>query len=179
MTTSVVLMSADEAGRSLAEIRRALENAVSTFERAHVLCQAFDQAEGWRALGYRSLAACLAFELQMTRSRAYDLITKMKASVLIEEKTGEKREPGRNEARRLTAETVAAATESDQLPAPPTASAPITSSRFDDGYGAHTDTFDEGEALYECRHCGRKGTIASLSRCLNPLREAVDEWVSA
>lgn len=160
-------MSEGEAREALKQIRLQMENSLSSLDRALNLASAFDASEGWKALGYRSLAACLAFELQMTRSRAYDLIDRMRASILVPEEAT----PSRDKARAIVRpkeESVAAATESDQLTPTPEREIIRTPAGGDTRFTI--DDLDEGQAIYQCRHCQRSGTIEQLSRCLTLLR---------
>lgn len=79
----VVMMTEAQAHAALAEIEAMLEAGYSSFERAMRLAATFDKDEGYKVLGYRSLAACIAGELGLSRQRGYQLIDQMKGQKLV------------------------------------------------------------------------------------------------
>lgn len=82
-TDLTVLMTETEARSRTEMIRRSFDEGVASLQQALSLTEAFDEAEGWRVLGYRSLAGFLAGELGLSRSRGYQLIDEMKGRKMI------------------------------------------------------------------------------------------------
>lgn len=189
MTTAVVLLNEAEARSAIAAIREAMESSIDSFDRAMALARGFEQGEGYRALGYRSMGACLANELALSRSRAYQLIDQMKASILISEETGEPpaKVPVRR-AREVIAPTAPQEpTEAEvsnswtvEQPESPAPARPAPIQHVRNGADAFpADSFDTDEAIYECGHCSKQPTtLAEMLRrgCLSVARAQQEPW---
>lgn len=79
----VVTVSEGEVQATLAGLREAIEEGMTAFNRALQLTATLEANDGWRLLGYRSLAACIAAEVGLTRQRAYQIIDEMKGQKLV------------------------------------------------------------------------------------------------
>lgn len=82
------LMTKEEAREAMDTVVAELESGLSAMERASAVVAELDAREGYRALGYRSLAACLADELKVTRQRAYAVLAEMRGRALLTEAVG-------------------------------------------------------------------------------------------
>jgi hypothetical protein len=89
MTTAIVAMTQAEARKAMDGIKSDLDAAMTRLEAASTSVKLFDSSEGWRLLGYHSMAGCLAAELKVTRQRAYQIMTQVEQSALLSEATGE------------------------------------------------------------------------------------------
>lgn len=177
-STAIVLMGENEAREAIKAMRLAMENSLSSFDHAMRIAERFKEQEGWKALGYRSLGACLSFELQVSRSRAYQLIDQLKASALLAEETGERQE--KPVSSKKAREILRPSSEESVYPVdssePADRAEPVVRERVGGG-NVHIDYgFDEGEAVYRCRHCQRIGTIEQLAHCLEVVREQGEEF---
>ncbi len=90
-----------DARAAMDEIIDTAQRWMTTYEQAMVLAQAFEAQEHFKALGYRSMAACWAAEMGQTRQRWYQLREQFQASAMLEEATGEHVEVSHRRARSL------------------------------------------------------------------------------
>lgn len=168
MTTAVVLMSKIEARGLTDRIKR------QSHDLAELLVMAQDR-EAWRALGYRSWADYAQVEFDYSRSRLYELLNEGRINRALDEGSTVTAREAKEVVRRV-GQLADAEPEEIRDAVEQVRAEPITRSHFSDGYTAHADRYDEGGALYECRHCGRKGSIANLTKCLTVLRGEQDDW---
>ena len=89
MPVVAVMMTKAEARESMDAVVSELQAGLSAIERAAVIVSEIEEREGYRALGHRSLAACLAAELHVTRRRAYQVLDEMRGRALLTEAAGE------------------------------------------------------------------------------------------
>lgn len=80
---TTVLMDEAVAEDNLATIKALISGARSTLYQAKDLIASFDNGQGWRALGFPSLAKCLQERLGIRRSWSYELVTASKTAKVI------------------------------------------------------------------------------------------------
>lgn len=167
LTTSIVLASLDEANQITAAIKTAGENL------SNLLLEAHDR-EVWRAKGYRSWSAYIEAEFDFNRSHSYRLLNQAKVNQKLEA-SGSPLRVTEREARDLspTGDNFEIEREVETR-----RETPIARIR-NGGDSFPTDSFDDGEPIYQCRHCQRTGTLEQMSRCMPVVRQAQSEYESA
>jgi len=156
-------MTRTEAREAMDAVVDALEEGLTAFERAKGLFLSFEKKNGHKALGYRSMSACMATELDITQRRAQQILVEMRESALLTEAVGatvvlnarEAAAVARGSNRETVSRKVINSGESVKA-----AVQAVTCSRFDDGYG-YADEFparsvddDAHEHRYVCQDCG-------------------------
>lgn len=87
--TLMRLMDRNEARSSMDEVVRHVGSGLSSFEAALQLVEKIEFREGYKALGYRSMALCLEAELKVSRQRANQLMNRMQQTRLLSAAVGE------------------------------------------------------------------------------------------
>lgn len=186
-STSIVLLAETEARALTERIRQ------STHELSGLLLQAHE-GEAWRALGYESWTAYIDGEFDFNRSRSYQLLDHGRVLRLLEspEVSTSGRRASVGDVTERDARAVRSAAQGRAIEEMPRdeveqviqerreAPRPEPIQRVRNGGDSFpTDTYDSGEAIYQCRHCQRTGTLEQMARCLVPVRNSRDEYESA
>lgn len=185
-----VLCTPAEAKDLTARIRVLLDEMDGVAIRLHPLLLVAHEREAWRALSYKTWELYVAAEFQIERRQSYRLLDlarvertlsdAVSAPVIVPERAAREIKGSvaqvAREAQRLTRRgedpqaAVEHAVEHQR-------SAPITRSPIrDGGGGADVDPDLDGVDVYRCRHCGKVGTVAMLSRCLVLEQPASENW---
>lgn len=172
--TAVEVMTKADARALMDGIIDSMEAAATNYEKARELFEQFAATDGWRLLGYRSLAGCLAAELRVSRQRIHQIMDEIKASALLSEVVGEPVRATSREAKAIKSEPslldrafdVANGARSESLSPKEAVKAmlrdaePVTREPFGGGtFGSGFDAIDEGRAIVECKRCRSRGTV--------------------
>lgn len=186
---TIVLLSKREAVSLTKRILNGIGKMDAEAIRIAPLLAEAKEREIWRVYGLTSWQEYVHTELGMSRSRSYQLLDLVRAETALSEAVGAPVTVMERTVRplkaRLTDVGVQARKHRDEGMQPQLAvdvavaearrELPITRQRISDG-GGYADEYDSGEAVYRCRHCQRTGTVATLSRCLELVREQQDDW---
>lgn len=143
-TSTAIVLLAEKDARALTERIRA-----STNELGQLLLEA-KEGEAYKALGYSTWGAYIEAEFDFKRSRSYQLLTQAKVNRTLET-SGSPVRVTESEARSVSTNVDAPTIEQEVISH---REAPISRIR-NGGDSFPTDSFDDGEAMYECRHCHR------------------------
>lgn len=168
--TSVILLREPEARDITDRIRFGMENLAQLIAEAH-------DKEAWKALGYKSWGEYVEREFPFNRATAYNLIDQGRAMKALSEAAGYPVEVTIQQARtfkklpaiqkqgitqRLMSGADARQTLREELP--------VTRERVSVDFS--DDVYDDGQALYRCRHCQRVGPLSM--GCVSVERAAAD-----
>lgn len=82
---TLVAMTRDEAEAAMADVQGHLDVGLTAFERATAIVKSVEARQGYAALGYATMADCLADRLDVTRRRGYQILHEMTGTYLMAE----------------------------------------------------------------------------------------------